>query len=586
MAYEFVLDDEVASKDDEQAVVIPLDSDTPQWVKDALELHQNSDTEFAFTFEKESKTSEGFNLRVGSATLTKLHTDTIPKKKAEKIQRALDWAEEDDLINRLIAVKADFGITGFNLVCKPEEGTEVERLISSGKAKSEEDGNEEELTDKEAKLLIEHGKFRGHLNRINRKWDIRAIVRKLMEDYFITDSCILYWKFEKPREANESSVPVTESPKHQLIPGLADIAPLSPGDVDWDNSFGRDHLRVKIPVEIRDRISKALMIRTRPEREKAKESLMEEGIPQKYIDAVASGQDYVDLSRDDGDRWLIKTRARPHHGLAVPSMVSIFISLAIRRALKEGDFAAAFMMKHFILHVKGGEPITQGPLAGQRLNYLKKAESDKLFEIISSTNKASRLVTNHTVSFTFVFPPKEMFDGAKYDKHEEGIHNWAGVSTVIFSGEGGTYGSGFLSIKRLVAHLSDIRNEVNWLLTEFFDDPEINEAVGVPEECEVSASFDENALKEPKQLLDEIKLMLEKGLHDPQIAIRELGRQPTAIKNSKLQSIEENKRTKIWEPLFNPFEQLNDEGAGAGRPPNDTTTQNEDTRTQPPSGTE
>ena len=66
-------------------------------------------------------------------------------------------------------------------------------------------------------------------------------------------------------------------------------------------------------------------------------------------------------------------------------------------------------------------------------------------------------------------------------------------------------------------------------MTEFFDHPSIRTRVGVPDECEVIAQFDATILKEPRQLLDEVKLMVEQGMIDPRSALVELNRDPDGI---------------------------------------------------------
>lgn len=592
-------------------VKVEKDRSDQDFFLDAFQMAMKmSDREIAFAGQQ-----EGQDIRFGNATLDQLSFQNFPKNKLGKIYRALKWLEEDDLLERLVSVKTDFTTTGFSMVVKPEEGDIFSDFLSSVNSSgdtedTEETGTDEGGDDKKDKLaglsetqiqrIIELSEFQKTLNKIQRKWDFYAIVKQLVQDWHATDSMILYWKVdpesggtpldEGDLNLNQSSdsEPAIEGSKESLIPGLIDISALSPGEVDWDNSLGQDILKVAIPSAVKSRIETALQQRDQELRQRMLAELLKEGIPRKYIVAVNEGEEFVTLDREDGDNWLIRTRNRKHYGLANPSMGTVFIDLEIRKAFKEGDFAAAYMMKHFILHVTAGESIDSGPLAGQKNNWIKAKESKSLFEHLQLATKASRMVTNHTVKFNFVFPPKEMFDDTKYNKHEESIYNWSGVSVVVHTGEGGNYGSGFISIKRLIAHLLDARREIVWLITEFFDHPTIKDKVGgVPENSEISATFDENALKEPRQLLDELKFMVENGFGDPRMSLKELGRDPDTVRRSKMESRLDNANTKSWEPIYEKNKgrerDRREKQDSAGRPPNDGTTQSEETRTQEPS---
>lgn len=533
----------------------------------------------------------GINTRVGRGSMDRITLQALPRTNKDRICRALEWRRKDDLLGSVIDTKIDFAAIGFQLKCKPKNyEIDFEKLYTVNP------GEPSKLSSKQTEVIKNLSEVQSKINDISQKLDIYSLLRELLEDLFTTDSCILYWKTRPEQQISSvDSVPdpnYTRSPEpeEEAIPGLVDLCTISPDKVNWNNSFGMDILSVQINKQLRDRIQSALSKVNIVERNAALAALKSEGIEQKWIDAVAQGQEYCDLRKEDGDNWIVKTRAKKYTGLADPSMYRIFLWLENRKMLTDGDFSAAFMMKNFIMHIKMGESITNGPMSGLRNNWATVTETDEILKVFNNTSSAQRVATNHTVSIEFVFPPGEMFDPIKYKKPELQILTWGGISITLMTGEGdSTYGGGYMSIKRLVANLYDGRRQINWVLATFFNNPEIKAAINIPDDVEIVAIFDENALKEPRQLLDECKFLVTNGLSDPRTTISELGRDPDAIKMAKMQSIAENNESKVWEPVFNPNNKLqnNAEGnadstGGAGRPANENTTQNEQTRNQDP----
>lgn len=556
---------------------------------------QNSQINFGASVHSEVAYA-GTQLDSGISVLQQFRNTVFPRTKNERINKALDWRSEDDLISGLIDLKVDALIAGFKLNCQPEKN-ELEDIGSSDSDSDSSNNDNSSNNDKNGIIksdssteiddtevdqdVVDQTEFQVLLSKIKRRFDLRSIVRQLADDYFTTDSMIFYWKIDpkqvsQMKSADDSS-PILEDGE-ELIPGLVDVNSISPLDVDWDDSFGRDILKVKIPAEVKNKINDALRDSVRG-KEKL-QALIESGIPIRVIEAVQNGEDSYELDREEGDNWIIKTKNRKHHGLAHPSMLPVFLSLEIRKNLKEGEFAAAFRMKHFIFHATCGESIESGSMAGLTTNWASKKDTKNLLGLLKGTNKTTLAATNHTVKFAFIFPPVEMFSPEKYIKHEQIIYYWSGVNVVLYTGEGGKYASGYIGIKRLASQISNVRNLCSDVITEFFDHVSIKEEISVPEDCIVVATYDENSLKEPKQLLDEIKTMFENGMGDPVTAISELGRNPSTIRRSKLASMKDNEETGVWKNMNDASLQEGEEDAG--RPPNEGTVQNEDTRTQRP----
>lgn len=539
----------------------------------------------------------GFDAGYGNNDLNKIATNLRPKKRMDKTRKALKYAEEDDLVIKLMDFKVFCSIAGFTLRCRPQEGIVLEDIIAAvmqGNSEPEEsdesdesiearmEGHIKELTNSQLESLLEQVRFQRKLNDFSMEQDLYGIVSNLFRDWFVTDNMILYWRTDGSEGMQgEDSSPGTS----RFMPNLVDICVLSPAEVDWDNSLGRDVLRYVIPRDLKETVNRQIRRhKVGPARQEAKERLAETGIPLRWINAIEKNATFIDLKREEGDNWIIKTKARKHHGLAPPSMYSIFFPLETRESLAQGEFSAGYLMKHFIMHVTMGESITQGPLAGQRTNWATPNEIGGMFKLVATVQKAIRLVTNHTVKFNFVIPPKEMFDPERYNSVNKRIHSWSDVAEVIMTGEGSNFSGGYISIKRLQASIGDSRKNVEYVATTFFNHPTVRDSLEVPDNCSVIVRFDENVLKEPAQLLNEVKFMVEEGIGDPRTAMRELGRDPDSVRMSKLETMLDNVVTRVYEKLSESGKK-NGGGGGQeapGRPAREDTVRSEETRTQPP----
>lgn len=531
----------------------------------------------------------GIAVQPAAGSMDYIRTNAVPREKVDQIAKSYYWVEEDDLLDRLIQVKIDFTCMGFSLRCTTPDWIAFRESLSSGKleqgdSSSEGDSSEKrlELSEEQRAKLIAIAELQGRVTNVSKKWDFDGLVENLIRDWFVSDSMILYWKVRKPTEKDaDTSLPTPlVSERESFLPGVVNICALKPADVDWDNSLGIDRLRIKIAKALFDRIREAL-IKKGKQKTDALATLRAEGVEEKWIKAVEAGQDYVDLSNEDGEYWIVKSKARRQHGLAWPTMKTIFLPLESRKMLKEGDFAASFMMKHFIQLIKSGESITQGPHAGSKKNYATKAETDALLTQFTGVSKAARLSVNHTVTVEFIYPPEEMFSNKKYAIAETMIFNWSGVTITIMTGggDGQKAGTSYIGIRRLVANLSRARTAASWVLGQFFDHVTIKDRLQTPEGTEVNSFFDENVLKEPRLLLDEIKFLVQEGIEDAMTAARELGRDPDSLRSGKVQTIIENQDTGIWEPVYKPFGNLQQEQNG-GRPPGEGVEPDEDTRAQ------
>ena len=520
---------------------------------------------------------EGISQLGASSTIDKLIDRATPRDKMVCIRMAQEYADKDDFLGGVIDMLIDFTMTGFDL--------QVSVSQPSG---------EEKTLEQKHKISVETENF---LNKFQEVYDFKKVIKDLARDRKITDSMILYWRIDK------DATPIdTQSP----IPNLTALYALNPSDVDWCNSFGMNILKVRIPEDIIYRVRNSLeqarvsfalndtllMVAPLPQ---PIMDLVNSGIPLKWIEAIRVGEKMVELSNEDGDYWIVSTKQRMNYGLAKPSMQRIFLSVETRQSLMQGEFTAGFMTKHFIMLVQQGESIDAGPLAGQRTNWLKPKDADALFKKFSDTTKAMRMVADHTLKITFVYPDAKIFGIEKYVAAESRILNWAGAVVTVVTGEGGNYGSAFIGIKRMISSISERRCELSDITTKFFNHPTIAKYVPSEEETNVIVVFDEQVLKEPAQLLKEIELLIKSSFIDPRTALRTFGYNPDRIRDSKFRSRQEDESDKSWSPMQN-LENQNNQNSGAdtglnspskidegGRPANPSTTPNPGTRLQSPS---
>jgi hypothetical protein len=483
--------------------------------------------------------------------IAKLRNEFLPNGRIPVTVEAYNWYDKDDLLCGMINIIIDFCMSGFNLT-----GLETNEMSFNLIKMSDEENIEH---DKDVAILQDE------LNKFDLEFGFNKVIEQMSKDYLISDSMILYWCV------------------NSVTGKLVEVNALDPRTVDWDNSFGRDVLTIVIPDELYNRIRSAVTKKGR-DRDKSINQLLEEGVIQKMIDAVSNGIRTIRLDNEDGDYWLIETKARKHCGLAIPSMKSIFLPLAIRLIMTEGDFSAAVMMKHFVMHIQQGETLEHGPAAGTKEHWITQDTADALVAKFKGVNKATVIATDHTVKISFVFPPKEMFEFGRYAKSESRISGFYGVTRTIYDGTEGEYGGAYISIRRLISRINSLRDKIDTLVKLFFMSDSMNGQINIPEGIYIGVNFDTQYLKEPRLVLQEVQALLKEHSMDPETALSELGRDPARIKRSRRNAIRENEELETWKPL-NANEKGSDnirDGMGRGRDPNPETELNEDTRSQYP----
>jgi len=517
----------------------------------------------------------GHPIRTGVTDIESLKTAALPEEKHERLLLASEFYETDDYLGSILDLKRDFSCLGFTLAYSMGKREEARML------QMEEDKLEEELI----KSLVVEADIEEYLNLVSQEWMLPSVIADLFLRLFITDSFILYWRVAEGTR-----------PDHATLPGVWQILSFDPRDCEWENDQGQDRLWYTIPKHMQKKIRDAH--RTDSDQQKRAErikALLDEGIPQEWLDAVMDGKPTIELKKDEGHNWIIHTNGPEQNGLVNPSMYRIFLFLEARRALRDGDFSTSYMMKHFIQHVTIGESAgATGFNANTRSTWATPKEIETFHEIMRQGVRTSRLVTNHTVKINYVFPPKDMFDDAKYKKPELAILHWSHMLEVMITGGGTTNSSGFLGVKSLSAHITFSRDRVSEAVTKFFRIFRGKKSVtSIPDKYYVTATFDQNALKEPAQVLKELQWFVDVNAMSPETALRETGRDANRVLLEKRRAKISQKKMGLYDQIIirssqvssgniAPSDSMTSQG---GRPPNASTTPNEETRTQPATAT-
>lgn len=511
--------------------------------------------------------NEKFSFDIGSSidtvsraagTPEQIISTSRPRNKKDRLKRAYFHYDRDDLLGALIDLMVEFTTVGFSL-----------QVVSD-------DSNQDQAQSQE---FIQS--FQWKLEKICRQSSLRDLVETLVRDSFISDNMILYWRESEVNQLGYSSENSTPSESGEEgytgtgISGIIDISSVKPSVAEWNNSFLSDILSVEIPDDIKKIIEEAKRLYG----DRAESELINQGVDKKYIEAVNQGRSTVTLNREDGDNWIVWTKERKHGGLSDPSMFKIFLSLDQRNILNEGEFSTSLLMKHFIMLIKSGESIDNGPLAGNRANWLKDADAKVLSETFSNAAKTLRVICNHTTKVEFIFPPAEMFNKEKFQNVDRKLFNFAGVSVSIVDVEQGSHATAYISIKRMTVKMEKQRERISEMITKFFSSPSVRSRIGLPEGYNVVANFDSNALKEPRQLLEEVKFLFNGQVSDPRTAARELGRNPDSILSSKLRSQAEQEKFNAWDGVGGQTRSMSQKDQG-GRPPREGTTLGDETRNQ------
>lgn len=505
------------------------------------------------------------------------------KDTRSKIRHAMSCASEDegdDLVNSMISLKSELSVNGFNVQPIMDESEILDILVNSTRGETQgievtPDGVEDGFIPMDLVSKIASYKRNSRtMSDFCRAHDIKKVAYDLFEDWYVTDNMVLFWNVSSSGE-------------------IVTICSLRPDSIEYDNSSGNEKIHIDLPQELADIAKIASTSRDRNDLviEQKIQRLISSGrrFPDHWLDAARRGEFRAELLAEAGDRFRVRSRERKHCGLSVPSMCTVFPEIYMRKLMREGLVGSSYMMKHFIFHAKTGEPITSGDLAGQRNNYATPADLSDIQSKISSPEQAFRMTTNHTVTFDYVYPPKEMWTRDRFEHPDFAIHNWLGVNAVLSSGRGNST-SGYISNKRLVCHIEHARSEVADCLMAMFSDETIRRSMNIecPDSFSVNIVFNDQVLKEQRLVMQESSLLVNSGFGDPFTLLEEMDRDPTQMLMNKFCAMIIDSVTRVYSPM-NAFVNRSYQGSAGdridsenqqGRPPSDGVQPNEGTRQQ------
>lgn len=445
---------------------------------------------------------------------------------------------QDDLINAIVNTKRVFFSAGFTARVKATPTKWVKTLLKL-------------LADPMDVLKNPTRVYR--LNQDLRKWigayQFAQVMEELIDQFETFDNLCLAWKLTSSSEVKW----VQTIEPYRLL--------------DYSGARGQKSLRVELTEWMKKFIRE--ICAQEGSNQKGKERLLAQGLEEKYIDAVIKGDDYVDLKHEDGEYWIVRTLGPPNSGLAWPSMRTVFFDIVLRQMLESGDFAIAHFFKRVIQLIQHGEkaPGGTGVIPDRGPTWTTDEDLAKLEEYFQLPSDTLRLFVDHTVKINYALPPAEALEPDKYKGPDQRIIRWGDVADVIMTGEGGSYATGFLGIKKMVAKGEFTRRIVGEeVLAQFLMHPAMRGIFPrMIDDDTVRVLFDKQNLKEPSQLLDELTALYDRGAMSNDTFIEQLGFDPDTELQRKLEG--EPMRTK-WIPWYEPRQGMQSEKTGRPRSDN------------------
>ena len=419
--------------------------------------------------------------------LRALRNKLIPSSLEDQIIKAVSYAENNDFVQPLIETLQDFGAAGFH-------------------------------------NRSENPKAEKYYNNICREHNMDGIVLRMWNDILSTSNVVFHYKLDMAGKVDYIMT---------LDPRLTEVVPM----------FGDKMVFVEPDEALKELVH-------HPNTDEEKKRLKE--IPEKWIKASRSTgglhghRSQVLLSEKDKEYTIVRNAGGREDRMIKPTMCSIFDALQLRDLFIDGDYAVGYLIKNCITMVKSGESISSGPKAGSRVNWAKDKDLKALKAQFRTPSKTIRIYGNHTLSIDFIFPDISLFAPVKYQAVEKRILMWAGISLGLMMGEGGNYATLYVNIKKLIAKVGKYRRIIGRLVEKFYMDikPDYIKREDVPQ-----VKWDEDMLKEPRQLLQEVTMLVKQGLLSAESALDTFD-QENSIEIVRKKSEDKNK--KFYVPIYEP----------------------------------
>ncbi len=466
-------------------------------------------------------------IKATGGALSEVLQRAFPKHIPTQIKQAEEFAaNRDDLIQDIISTKMDFYPAGFGLstTCAIND-----------------------LSDKRVNNFV---------RALFLKHRLEKIQNELMRDQCVSDNCILTWK-------------ITDNELEYLWT-------LAPSSVDYTQQSGYETLKLKLEPPTIKTLKKLIDQSKSPKKDvkdAAKEALA--NFPDKYVAAVKAGENMVELRNEDGEYWIIATTARQYTGLASPSMSSIFPDIMLRKLMVSGDWAVAYALTKVIELVQSGEGPPDQEKRDYKILYQTPADAKALNATMKKLGQVKRLVTDHTARITYPHPDPELFDKKKFESVEQRILRWGAVIDTMMTGQGAGFAQGHLGSRRFYAQGRSKRKIVGDTIAEFLRHDSLRPVINIPKAADiaVAVNYDEQLLKDPKQVLDEDNATIDRGLMDVQTYHERRGLDTAVIRARKIEDAKEvdGDGKTIWKPLFEQKQGMLS-GEETGRPEGTPTT--------------
>lgn len=470
--------------------------------------------------------------------LNTLINSTVPKELDGKFAKAVKYKSTDDMLAPIIRTKVSFLKSGFRVTANEKDA------------------------EKAANEWLESRKI------------ANSFIPQCAESIFLNDQSAVLWN----HEAKSLSV----------LP-LANLKIFSLHSINSDGS-PKFITYMKLPIEI-----VALIKKLPPEAKELK------NFPQDWIDAAKRGRKrdskkllmpagpWVELGNDESkDKVFILSLGGENSKLTEPSVMTVFPSLELRRYLQDGEFSASYISKYFIHQIKVG-PKNEGTSLRDLLAAKTSGPADKqvvLDKYAKNVDKAFVTVTDQDEEHNFMFPGSDIKFETRYISADKKLLFWGGISLQIMTdSKGGSFSGGLIYMKSFSKTIDAARE----LIAEILKD--VTALMGIED---ASFKWNQNYMKEPKQVLAEVTFMTSRG-QDMEMAIAQLGydwsewiakREKTLSPEILAFKSDKEQEHKYWQALQIPFFEDHqgqlDEG---GRPEDDgTQTDPSNTETTPRAG--
>lgn len=464
--------------------------------------------------------------------LNQLINSTVPTNLSDKFNKAVQYKKTDDVLAPMIRTKVNFLKSGFRVTAEDDEQQAA------------------------AKAWLKSRKI------------ANSFIPKCAESIFLNEQSAVLW--------NSKSKSLTVLP-------LANLKVIDLHAINDDGS-PKFITYMKLPKDIVDLIKKL--------KEGSKEL---KNFPEDWILAAKRGRKldpekklmpagpWVELGAKDKDKVFILSLGGEDATLIDPSVVTIFPSLELRRFLQDGEFSTAYLNKYFIHQIKTGSK-TQG---GSFKDLLAAKPDDPatrqatLNAYTEAVDKAIVTVTDQDEEHVFLFPGSEIQFDKRYVSPDTKILFWGGISHQIMTdAKGGSFSGGLIYMKSYSKMIDAARD----LIAEVLET-----VTGMMNIEGASYKWNENYMKEPKQVLAEVTFMTSRG-QDMEMAIQALGYDwdEWVAKREKTLSPEElgfkgkkDKEHLYWQALQIPFFEDHQGQLDEGGRPEDDGAQTDNTNAEP-----